>query len=144
MERTAGSEKGVMVIATVRGDVHDIGKNLVDIILTNNGYKVINLGIKQPLEHILKAADDYNADAIGMSGLLVKSTVIMKDNLTEMKKAGRIIPVILGGAALTRKFVETDCRAAYTEPLNVHYARDAFAGLKLMDQIVAQKVARAA
>ena len=144
MERVAGSEKGIMVIATVRGDVHDIGKNLVDIILTNNGYKVINLGIKQPLEHILKAADDYNADAIGMSGLLVKSTVIMKDNLVEMKKAGRRIPVILGGAALTRKFVETDCRAAYTEPMNVHYARDAFAGLRLMDEIVAAKVARAA
>ena len=144
MERIAGQERGIMVIATVKGDVHDIGKNLVDIILTNNGYKVINLGIKQPLEHILKAADDYHADAIGMSGLLVKSTVIMKDNLTEMKKAGRTIPVILGGAALTRKFVETDCRNAYTEPLNVHYARDAFSGLKLMDQIVSAKLARAA
>ncbi len=144
MERIAGQEKGIMVIATVKGDVHDIGKNLVDIILTNNGYKVINLGIKQPLEQILKAADEFNADAIGMSGLLVKSTVIMKDNLAEMKKAGRRIPVILGGAALTRKFVETDCRAAYTEPANVHYARDAFAGLKLMDQIVTAKMALAA
>ena len=144
MERVAGQEKGIMVIATVKGDVHDIGKNLVDIILTNNGYKVINLGIKQPLDHILHAADEHNADAIGMSGLLVKSTVIMKDNLTEMKKAGRTIPVILGGAALTRRFVETDCRNAYTEPLNVHYAKDAFAGLKLMDQIVTAKVTLAA
>ncbi|MEO7760386.1 MAG: cobalamin-dependent protein, partial [Casimicrobiaceae bacterium] len=144
MERVAGQEKGIMVIATVKGDVHDIGKNLVDIILTNNGYKVINLGIKQPLEHILKAADDFNADAIGMSGLLVKSTVIMKDNLTEMKKHGRTIPVILGGAALTRRFVETDCRAAYTEPHNVHYAKDAFAGLRLMDQIVNAKLKLAA
>ncbi|MBK7469559.1 MAG: homocysteine S-methyltransferase family protein [Betaproteobacteria bacterium] len=144
MERVAGQEKGIMVIATVKGDVHDIGKNLVDIILTNNGYKVINLGIKQPLEHILKAADEHNADAIGMSGLLVKSTVIMKDNLAEMKKSGRTIPVILGGAALTRRFVETDCRDAYTEPLNVHYAKDAFAGLRLMDQIVTAKPALAA
>jgi 5-methyltetrahydrofolate--homocysteine methyltransferase len=133
-----------MVIATVKGDVHDIGKNLVDIILTNNGYKVINLGIKQPLEHILKAADDFNADAIGMSGLLVKSTVIMKENLVEMKKHGRTIPVILGGAALTRRFVETDCRAAYTQPENVHYAKDAFAGLRLMDQIVNEKLKLAA
>jgi 5-methyltetrahydrofolate--homocysteine methyltransferase len=144
MERVEGQEKGIMVIATVKGDVHDIGKNLVDIILTNNGYKVINLGIKQPLEHILKAADDFNADAIGMSGLLVKSTVIMKENLVEMKKHGRTIPVILGGAALTRRFVETECRAAYTQPENVHYAKDAFAGLRLMDQIVNEKLKLAA
>ena len=105
---------------------------------------MINLGIKQPLEHILKAADEANADAIGMSGLLVKSTVIMRENLVEMKKAGRRIPVILGGAALTRRFVETDCRNAYTEPMNVHYAKDAFAGLKLMEQIVTAKLALAA
>ncbi len=135
MERIEGQEKGIMVLATVKGDVHDIGKNLVDIILTNNGYKVVNLGIKQPLQNMLEAAEQYKADAIGMSGLLVKSTVIMKENLEEMRKMGWNIPVILGGAALTRRFVETDCRAAYSAPENVHYAKDAFAGLKLMDQI---------
>ncbi len=136
MERAAGSNKGVMVLATVKGDVHDIGKNLVDIILTNNGYKVVNIGIKQPLDAILKAAHEHNADAIGMSGLLVKSTVIMKENLEEMKKLGMSTPVILGGAALTRKYVEADCAAVYP---GVHYAKDAFSGLKLMDQLMAGK-----
>ncbi|MEN9849158.1 MAG: hypothetical protein RL368_1898 [Pseudomonadota bacterium] len=139
MERIAGQEKGVMVLATVKGDVHDIGKNLVDIILTNNGYKVINLGIKQPLQNIIDAAKANNADAIGMSGLLVKSTVIMRENLEEMKRLGICTPVILGGAALTRRYVETDCRASYTVSENVHYAKDAFAGLRLMDEIVTGK-----
>jgi 5-methyltetrahydrofolate--homocysteine methyltransferase len=140
MERVAGQEKGIMVLATVKGDVHDIGKNLVDIILTNNGYKVINLGIKQPLQNIIDAAKANNADAIGMSGLLVKSTVIMRENLEEMKRLGICTPVILGGAALTRRYVETDCRASYTVSENVHYAKDAFAGLRLMDEIVTGKV----
>lgn len=139
MEKAEGQHKGLMVLATVKGDVHDIGKNLVDIILTNNGYKVVNIGIKQPLANILEAAREHDADAIGMSGLLVKSTVIMKENLEEMKKAGIDTPVILGGAALTRRFVEEDCRAAYAVPGNVHYAKDAFAGLRLMDQIMAGK-----
>jgi 5-methyltetrahydrofolate--homocysteine methyltransferase len=133
MERAEGSNKGVMVLATVKGDVHDIGKNLVDIILTNNGYKVINIGIKQPLDAILKAALENDADAIGMSGLLVKSTVIMKDNLAEMRKLGLSTPVILGGAALTRKYVEDDCTTVYPQ---VYYAKDAFAGLRLMDQLM--------
>ncbi len=136
MEKIAGQEKGIMVLATVKGDVHDIGKNLVDIILTNNGYKVINLGIKQPLDAILKAAQEHNANAIGMSGLLVKSTVIMKDNLEEMAKTQWTIPVILGGAALTRKFVENDCAKVYTDPSKVFYARDAFSGLKIMDSLI--------
>ncbi|MBZ0092222.1 MAG: methionine synthase [Sulfuricellaceae bacterium] len=139
MERAEGSHKGLMVLATVKGDVHDIGKNLVDIILTNNGYKVVNLGIKQPLATILEATLEHKADAIGMSGLLVKSTVIMKDNLEEMKKLGISTPVILGGAALTRRFVEEDCRLAYSEPGKVHYAKDAFAGLRLMNEIMARK-----
>lgn len=139
MERIEGQEKGIMVLATVKGDVHDIGKNLVDIILTNNGYKVINLGIKQPIDAILKAAVEHHADAIGMSGLLVKSTVIMKDNLEEMAKSGWTTPVILGGAALTRKFVENDCAAAYTDAGKVFYARDAFSGLKIMDELVTLK-----
>ncbi|MHB9117837.1 MAG: methionine synthase [Burkholderiales bacterium] len=139
MERAEGSHKGLMVLATVKGDVHDIGKNLVDIILTNNGYKVVNLGIKQPLATILEATLEHKADAIGMSGLLVKSTVIMKDNLEEMKKLGISTPVILGGAALTRRFVEEDCRLAYSEPGKVHYAKDAFAGLRLMNEIMASK-----
>ncbi|MBI1194409.1 MAG: methionine synthase [Gammaproteobacteria bacterium] len=132
-----GQAKGTLVLATVKGDVHDIGKNLVDIILTNNGYKVVNLGIKQPIGQIIEAAKEHNADAVGMSGLLVKSTVIMKDNLEEMRRNDMDVPVLLGGAALTRRFVEQDCRAAYTVPDNVHYARDAFSGLKLMDEIIA-------
>ena len=139
MEKKDGSAKGILVLATVKGDVHDIGKNLVDIILTNNGYKVINLGIKQPVGNIMEAARQHAADAIGMSGLLVKSTVIMKENLEEMKRAGFDVPVLLGGAALTRKFVEEDCRNAYEKGESVHYAKDAFAGLRLMDNITQTK-----
>ncbi len=135
MEKAGGTHKGVMVLATVKGDVHDIGKNLVDIILTNNGYKVVNLGIKQPVEDILKAAEEHRADVIGLSGLLVKSTVIMRDNLVEMARRGLTTPVILGGAALTRKFVEEDCVAAYETCGRVAYARDAFDGLDLMAKV---------
>ncbi len=135
MERVAGQEKGIIVLATVKGDVHDIGKNLVDIILTNNGYKVINLGIKQPVSNIIEAANQNKADAIGMSGLLVKSTVVMRENLEEMQRQGLDIPVMLGGAALTRQYVEQDCLAAYGGK-RVAYARDAFDGLGLMDKIV--------
>ncbi|MDE3032790.1 MAG: cobalamin-dependent protein, partial [Acidobacteriota bacterium] len=121
--------------ATVKGDVHDIGKNLVDIILSNNGFEVRNLGIKQPIEAILKALADWPADAIGLSGLLVKSTVVMKENLHFMEEQGHRIPVILGGAALTRDYVEGDCRRAYPGP--VFYAEDAFEGLRQMQSIVA-------
>src|SRR5204862_1333243 len=102
MEKVEGSNKGVLVLATVKGDVHDIGKNLVDIILTNNGYKVVNLGIKQPIASILQAAVEHKADIVGMSGLLVKSTVVMRENLEEMTRQGLSVPVMLGGAALTR------------------------------------------
>jgi 5-methyltetrahydrofolate--homocysteine methyltransferase len=144
MEKKEGSAKGILVLATVKGDVHDIGKNLVDIILTNNGYKVINLGIKQPVGNIMEAARQHAADAIGMSGLLVKSTVIMKENLEEMKRAGFDVPVLLGGAALTRKFVEEDCRNAYEKGESVHYAKDAFAGLRLMDTITQGKADKSA
>jgi len=133
MEKNEGSQKGTMVIATVKGDVHDIGKNLVDIILTNNGYKVINLGIKCSLEAMLKAAGEHKADAIGMSGLLVKSTLIMKENLEEMAERGMSTPVILGGAALTRRYVEQDLRPVYGG--RVYYANDAFDGLRLMEKI---------
>jgi 5-methyltetrahydrofolate--homocysteine methyltransferase len=143
MEKNDGSAKGTLVLATVKGDVHDIGKNLVDIILTNNGYKVVNLGIKQPIANIITAAEQHSADAVGMSGLLVKSTVIMRENLAEMQQLGIKVPVLLGGAALTRRYVETDCRAAYSAPDQVHYAKDAFAGLHLMDEIVANRVASA-
>ncbi len=140
MERADGDQaKGTLVLATVKGDVHDIGKNLVDIILTNNGYKVVNLGIKQPIGQIMEAARQYNADAIGMSGLLVKSTVIMKDNLEEMRREGIDTPVLLGGAALTRRYVEQDCSAVYTDPSRVYYAKDAFSGLKIMEQVVQGK-----
>lgn len=135
MEKTEGQEKGSMVLATVKGDVHDIGKNLVDIILTNNGYKIYNLGIKQPISAILEAVEKYKPDAIGMSGLLVKSTVIMKDNLEEMSRLNLDIPVILGGAALTRQFVEDDCVRAYASG-RVAYAQDAFDGLTLMKNIM--------
>ena len=135
MERVEGQEKGTIVLATVKGDVHDIGKNLVDIILTNNGYRVVNLGIKQPLSSILEAAQAHKADAVGMSGLLVKSTVIMRENLEEMHRQGVRVPVLLGGAALTRAYVEDDCWKAYGEG-PVAYARDAFDGLMLMDKAV--------
>ena len=132
--KDSGHAKGRVILATVRGDVHDIGKNLVDIILTNNGYEVRNLGIKQPVEKILAELDEWPADAIGLSGLLVKSTVIMKENLEYMAEKGLRIPVILGGAALTRAYVEQDCRAAYAGP--VLYALDAFEGLRHMEAVV--------
>ncbi len=135
MEKVAGKRKGTVVLATVKGDVHDIGKNLVDIILTNNGYNVVNLGIKQPIANILSAAREHKADAIGMSGLLVKSTVIMRENLEEMTREQIDLPVMLGGAALTRAYVEEDCVAAYGSA-RVAYARDAFDGLKIMDRVV--------
>jgi 5-methyltetrahydrofolate--homocysteine methyltransferase len=143
MDRAEGagsaSGKATVVLATVKGDVHDIGKNLVDIILTNNGYRVVNLGIKQPIGAILDAAQEHDADAIGMSGLLVKSTVIMKENLEEMNQRGLATrwPVILGGAALTRAYVDDDLASLYEG--EVRYARDAFEGLRLMDAIVAAR-----
>jgi 5-methyltetrahydrofolate--homocysteine methyltransferase len=134
MERVEGQEKGTIVLATVKGDVHDIGKNLVDIILTNNGYRVVNLGIKVPLADMLQAVQDNHAHAIGMSGLLVKSTVVMRENLEEMSRRGLEIPVLLGGAALTRNYVEDACVGAYASG-RVAYARDAFDGLHLMDKV---------
>jgi len=139
MEKADAAGKGTIVLATVKGDVHDIGKNLVDIILSNNGYSVVNIGIKQPINAILDAAEQAGADAIGMSGLLVKSTVIMKENLEEISARGYASrwPVLLGGAALTRAYVEDDLRSRY--PGEVHYARDAFEGLALMDRVMAAK-----
>ncbi len=134
MERIEGQEKGTIVLATVKGDVHDIGKNLVDIILTNNGYRVINLGIKVPLADMLHAVTEHRAHAIGMSGLLVKSTVVMRENLEEMSRQGIDVPVLLGGAALTRNYVEDACVASYASG-RVAYARDAFDGLHLMDRV---------
>jgi 5-methyltetrahydrofolate--homocysteine methyltransferase len=135
MEKKGGATaKGTMVLATVKGDVHDIGKNLVDIILTNNGYRVINLGIKQTIDTILNAYEEHKADAIGMSGLLVKSTLIMKDNLEVMNERGVGVPVVLGGAALTRRYVEDDLKSIYNGTL--FYARDAFAGLHTMDKLM--------
>ena len=134
MEKVEGEQsKGVMVLATVKGDVHDIGKNLVDIILTNNGYRVVNLGIKVALEPMLEAVTREHADALGMSGLLVKSTAIMKENLEVMQSRNIRIPVVLGGAALTRKFVEKDLRALYDG--NLSYAQDAFDGLHFMQEL---------
>ncbi|UUU45003.1 methionine synthase [Streptomyces sp. NBC_00162] len=139
MEKTDDEGKGTIVLATVRGDVHDIGKNLVDIILTNNGYNVVNIGIKQPVSAILEAAQEHRADVIGMSGLLVKSTVIMKENLQELnqRKLAADYPVILGGAALTRAYVEQDLHEIYEG--EVRYARDAFEGLRLMDALMGVK-----
>ena len=134
MERVAGEERGTLVLATVKGDVHDIGKNLVDIILTNNGYRVINLGIKVKLADMVEAVRANNAQALGMSGLLVKSTVVMRENLEEMSRLGLDVPVLLGGAALTRNYVEEDCVASYASG-RVAYARDAFDGLHLMDKV---------
>ncbi|MEV6985164.1 methionine synthase [Sphaerisporangium sp. NPDC051017] len=139
MDRVEGETKGRIVLATVKGDVHDIGKNLVDIILSNNGYEVVNLGIKQPVSAILETAVEKDADVIGMSGLLVKSTVIMKENLQEMNARGisQRFPVLLGGAALTRAYVEQDLAETFTG--EVRYARDAFEGLRLMDAFMAVK-----
>jgi 5-methyltetrahydrofolate--homocysteine methyltransferase len=134
MERVEGQERGTIVLATVKGDVHDIGKNLVDIILTNNGYRVINLGIKVKLADMVEAAQQNRAHAIGMSGLLVKSTVVMRENLEEMSRQGVEIPVLLGGAALTRNYVEDDCVRAYACG-RVAYAKDAFDGLHLMNKV---------
>ncbi len=126
--------KGTLLLATVKGDVHDIGKNLVSIILSNNGYRVIDIGIKQSINQIMDAAKEHNADAIGMSGLLVQSTIIMKENLKIMRDEGLNVPVILGGAALTKNFVEQDCQKVYGEA-KVYYAKDAFAALHAMDEI---------
>lgn len=134
MEKAEGGDRGSILLATVQGDVHDIGKNLVDIILSNNGYRVVNIGIKQPVDSILDAAKKNGCQVIGMSGLLVKSTVVMKDNLEVMNERGLSgIPVILGGAALTRAYVEQDLRSIYKG--KVFYAQDAFEGLRLMEEI---------
>ncbi len=142
MEKTDEGGKGTIVLATVRGDVHDIGKNLVDIILTNNGYNVVNIGIKQPINEIIAAAEEHNADVIGLSGLLVKSTLVMKENLEELTSRGlaKKWPVILGGAALTRSFVEDDLASQFDGV--VRYAKDAFEGLALMEPLV--QIARGA
>ena len=139
MEKADEGGRGTMLLATVKGDVHDIGKNLVDIILSNNGYRVVNIGIKQTVNQIIDAALENNVDAIGMSGLLVKSTVVMKENLEEITARGldQKWPIVLGGAALTRAFVEEDLSSTF--PGEVRYARDAFEGLRLMDAIMAVK-----
>ncbi|WP_017325859.1 methionine synthase [Synechococcus sp. PCC 7336] len=137
MEKAEGSTKGKVAIATVKGDVHDIGKNLVDIILTNNGYTVYNLGIKQPVDNIIAAYREHDVDCIAMSGLLVKSTAFMKENLQVFNEQGITVPVILGGAALTRKFVEQDCQNAYNG--RVVYGKDAFTDLYFMDRLMPAK-----
>ncbi|HEX6501852.1 MAG TPA: methionine synthase [Terriglobales bacterium] len=133
MEKKSGAQKGTIVLATVKGDVHDIGKNLVDIILSNNGYRVVNLGIKQPADNIIKAAQEHGANAIGLSGLLVKSTLEMKYVLQDLQRQQLDFPVICGGAALTRKYVEDDLRREYQE--GVFYADDAFSGLHIMEDL---------
>src|SRR5271155_2585276 len=143
MEKKAGgSQKGTIVLATVKGDVHDIGKNLVDIILSNNGFKVVNLGIKQPGDKIISAAQEHGADAIGLSGLLVKSTLEMKYVIQDLQRQKLEFPVICGGAALTRKYVEDDLRREYAN--SVFYAEDAFAGLHVMEDLVTEDGAREA
>ena len=142
MEKKSGSQKGTIVLATVKGDVHDIGKNLVDIILSNNGFKVVNLGIKQPGDSIIRAALEHQADAIGLSGLLVKSTLEMKYVIQDLERQKLEFPVICGGAALTRKYVEDDLRREYAS--GVFYADDAFAGLHIMEDLATADGARAA
>ena len=139
MEKSDDGGRGTMLLATVKGDVHDIGKNLVDIILSNNGYRVVNIGIKQTVNQIIDAALEHDVDAVGMSGLLVKSTVVMRENLEEITARGldQKWPIVLGGAALTRAFVEEDLSSVF--PGEVRYARDAFEGLHLMDAIMAVK-----
>ena len=139
IEKTDDEGRGKILLATVKGDVHDIGKNLVDIILSNNGYETVNIGIKQTVNQIIDAANENNVDVIGMSGLLVKSTVIMKENLQELdsRGLGKKWPVVLGGAALTRSFVEQDLSEQFSG--TVRYAKDAFEGLKLMDTLMGIK-----
>jgi 5-methyltetrahydrofolate--homocysteine methyltransferase len=137
MERSEGAQKGTIVLATVKGDVHDIGKNLVDIILSNNGYRVVNLGIKQPADVIIRAAQEHSADAIGLSGLLVKSTLEMKYVIQDLQRLAMEVPVICGGAALTRKYVEDDLRREYSSA--VFYAEDAFAGLHVMSDLTSKE-----
>jgi 5-methyltetrahydrofolate--homocysteine methyltransferase len=134
-KRTGSQQKGTIILATVKGDVHDIGKNLVDIILSNNGYKVVNLGIKQAGDVIIRAAKEHGADAIGLSGLLVKSTLEMKYVIQDLQQQNLGYPVICGGAALTRKYVEDDLRREYSNA--VFYGEDAFAGLHVMEDLVA-------
>jgi len=140
MEKKAGSQKGTIVLATVKGDVHDIGKNLVDIILSNNGFRVVNLGIKQPGDTIIRAAQEHQADAIGLSGLLVKSTLEMKYVIQDLERQKLAFPVICGGAALTRKYVEDDLRREYAN--SVFYADDAFAGLHIMEDLATDNGAK--
>jgi 5-methyltetrahydrofolate--homocysteine methyltransferase len=140
MEKKSGSQKGTIVLATVKGDVHDIGKNLVDIILSNNGFKVVNLGIKQPGDSIIRAAQEHAANAIGLSGLLVKSTLEMKYVIQDLERQKLEFPVICGGAALTRKYVEDDLRREYANA--VFYADDAFAGLHIMEDLITENGAR--
>jgi 5-methyltetrahydrofolate--homocysteine methyltransferase len=134
METVEGTTRGTIVLATVKGDIHDIGKNLVDIILTNNGYRTVNIGARQPIEAIMAAAREEEADAVGMSGLLIRSAVIMRENLEEMSRNGLDMPVLLGGAALSRKYVEEDCVPAYDSG-RVAYAGDVFEGLDLMEKV---------
>jgi 5-methyltetrahydrofolate--homocysteine methyltransferase len=141
-KKEGGSQKGTIVLATVKGDVHDIGKNLVDIILSNNGFKVVNLGIKQPGDKIISAAQEHGADAIGLSGLLVKSTLEMKYVIQDLQRQKLEFPVICGGAALTRKYVEDDLRREYANA--VFYAEDAFAGLHVMEDLITADGAREA
>src|SRR5579862_9461166 len=140
MKKKAGSQKGTIVLATVKGDVHDIGKNLVDIILSNNGFNVVNLGIKQPGDTIIRAAQENQADAIGLSGLLVKSTLEMKYVIQDLERQKLAFPVICGGAALTRKYVEDDLRREYANA--VFYADDAFAGLHIMEDLATEDGAK--
>ncbi len=130
MDRASSASNGKIILATVKGDVHDIGKNLVDIILSNNGFSVINLGVKQPVDAIIKAVEKEKPSAIGLSGLLVQSCLIMKDDLSEMAKRGVSVPIICGGAALTESFVKNELTKAYHG--KVFYARDAFDGLRIM------------
>jgi 5-methyltetrahydrofolate--homocysteine methyltransferase len=139
MDKVAGSSKGSIVLATVKGDVHDIGKNLVDIILSNNGFTVHNIGIKKTLPEIVKSWQETKADAIGLSGLLVKSVNVMEENLKELNELGITVPVLLGGAALTRHYCESHLRSIYKG--RVHYGRDAFEGLRTMDLIVTDREA---
>ncbi|MHC4948774.1 MAG: vitamin B12 dependent-methionine synthase activation domain-containing protein, partial [Planctomycetota bacterium] len=138
MERVDGRSKGTIVLATVKGDVHDIGKNLVDIILTNNGYTVRNLGIKQPVGRIVEAMRETGADAIGMSGLLVKSVLVMEENLRELNELDIDVPVLLGGAALSRSYAESHLRDVYAGP--VYYGKDAFDGLRICDHLAAGRL----
>ncbi|WP_416487651.1 homocysteine S-methyltransferase family protein [Brachyspira hyodysenteriae] len=139
LEKKKQEKTAKIILGTVAGDVHDVGKNLVEIIIKNNGFETVNIGTKVPIEKFLEAYQEHNADCIGMSGLLVKSTEVMKDNLAYIREKGLKIPIILGGAALTKDFVENDCKKVYGDTAKIFYCKDGFDDILAIKEIIADR-----